>query len=135
MKVKITEETRRWLTLAELPEAKKIIADMKNDESSAAEYLKTAAACWLRNSEKANRADDVIKVLYAEAEISGNSRIWNRYDDESGRLDVWIDGTAETFYGFLKIGFYLSDVWELGPDDVNRAFPEKTYARYFLEKK
>lgn len=134
MKVKITDEARRWLTLAELPSAKQMIAEMKEDESSAAEYLATAAACWLHNSENAHRADDVVKVLAASAEIAGNARIWNRYNDESGRLDVWLTGTVETFYGFLKIGCYLSDVWEIGPEDVNRAFPRFTYSRYYVEQ-
>ena len=135
MKVKITADSKKFLTLEEAPKAREIIAEMKEYEESAGDVIRTAAACWLWNADRGTITDSVQEVLHAEAEIAGNSRVWDRYGDGTGRLDVWVSGTVETFDGFLKIGCYLSDVWELGTDEVNREFPRRTYARYYTERK
>ena len=132
MKVKITSESKKWLTVAEHENAKQIIKEMREDEYGAADYIRSAAHCWLCNS---GAVDYVVAVLKADAEISGNARIWNAYNNESGRLDVWLSGTVETSRGFLKIECYLTDVWGLGPKESNVQFPALCYARYFTEQK
>jgi len=135
MKVCITKDTKKWLTLEQAPKARRIIESMKEDEWSAKEYLDMAARCWLRNAENGNEHDHVEKVLSASAEIAGNARIWNWFGDDSEHLDVWIRGTVETYGGFIKIGCYLSDICGIGPEEFNRDFPTHTYTRYFTEKK
>lgn len=133
MKVKVTtEQSRNWMTLSELPIAKRIADSLK--EYDAKEIADAAAHCWLKHTERA-RMDSVVKVLSVSAEIGGNRRVNGYYEDGSGRLDVWMDATVETFDGFLKIGFYLSDAWSIGPDEFNKTFPGLTYSRYYTEHK
>ncbi len=132
MKVNITKESRAWMTLDEHEQAKKIVRDMREDESSAREYLEMAARCWLWNSHK-TAGDFFESVLSADAEICRNGNKWGAYSDESGCLDIWLYGTVETRYGFLKLGVCLSDVWQIGAEDFNESFPSLCSARYYTE--
>lgn len=134
MKVCITANTKKWLTLEQLPIAKQIIEGMKEDEWSAKEYLDMAASCWLHNAENGDEYDHVAKVLSATAEIAGNSRVWDWFGG-SGHIDIWLDGTVETNKGFLKIGCYFSDICNIGPEECNRAFPSHCYTKYYTEKR
>lgn len=135
MKVKITEQSKKIVTMEEAGAAKQIVRDMKEDESTAADYIGMAARCWIRNAQVAEQHDSVRRVLEATAEICKNSRVYEQFGEGSGNLDVWIEGVAETWYGFLRIGCNLTDVWQIGPDDWNREFPAHVYARYYVEKK
>ena len=133
MKVAITKESRAWMTLDEHEQAKQIVKDMREDESTAADYVRMAAACWLRNADKSN--DCVLNVLTADAEITRNMRAWGNFSDESGMLDIWLNGTVETYDGFLKLGVCLTDVWSIGPDEFDIEFPTHCHARYYTEQK
>lgn len=133
MKVKITEQSKKVLRLADTQAAREIIAQEKDDDFSAADYIKMAAECWLWNS-GTGAAADAGDVLKASAEILKNGRVWNAYDDESGDLDVWLEGVVETWAGYLKIGCFLTDVWNIGSDEFNQKFPALCYARFFTEQ-
>ena len=110
MKVSITKETKQWLTLAQAPIARRIIEEMKEYEWTAKEYAEMAVNC-IGNATR-NWCNWCSKVLDATAEIAGNQRVWNAYDNESGHLDVWINFTARTYTGFIEGGAYLTDLWQ-----------------------
>lgn len=126
MKIKFTAEQKKYITVAELPEVKKIIADMKED-TGLKDYAEIAARIVSR--------DNGNEILKAEAEIAKNNRIFNRYTDESGTLDIWLTVYAFNSYkGFYTIGAYLSDIWESTGDNAEE-LREYMYIREFIEKK
>ena len=124
MKVSISKESRRFISLAEAPIAQRIVKDLKEDESSAAEYATLAinAAC----------EGHCVKVFEAKAVIAKNCRAYGAYFDDSGNLDVWVEATAQTSYGFCIIGAYLSDIWNLDGDN-NDEMAGRMYIRQFKE--
>ena len=136
MKVNITKESKQWMTVAQLPIARQIVKELKENDDSADEYIRSAAWCWLWNVDKKGVCFDcAVRVIEASAEIAGNSRVHDAYFDGSGELDVWLKGLVETDYGFLRIECYLTDVWNIGPDDFNAQFPGHCFARYYAEQK
>lgn len=126
MKIKFTAEQKKYITVAELPEVKKIIAEMKED-TGLKEYAEIAARIASR--------DNSVEILKAEAEIAKNQRVFNRYTDESGNLDIWLTVYAFNSYkGFYTIGAYLSDIWESTGDNTEE-LRGYMYIREFIEKK
>lgn len=120
MIVKITKEAKEWLRVAQMPVARQMIAELKKDETTAADVAKQAASIIFGYS-------NGVKVFEASAEIAGNERISNYYSDNSGILDVWITfSILEESKAFIIGGAYLSDIWQQGiiRDDVlrNRMF-------------
>lgn len=132
MKVNITKESGRWMTVDELPYAKQIVKDMKDDEMSAQEYAKMAADAILWGPEC---GDSVRRVIEADAEICRDNAIpYEQFGEGCGRLGVWLRFTAETFDGFLKVGCLLSDVWGLGTDEARSDLMRHSYIRYYKEQ-
>lgn len=126
MKIKFTAEQKKFITVAELPEVKKIIAEMKED-TGLKDYAEIAARIASR--------DNGNEILKAEAEIAKNQRVFNRYTDESGNLDIWLTVYAFNSYkGFYTIGAYLSDIWESTGDNAEE-LRGYMYIREFTEKK
>ncbi len=80
MKVSITKESQKVLTLEEAQAARQIILDRKEDEWSVTEYVEMAinAICGY--------SDRCVEVLKATAEINKNRRAWNVYSENSGTL-------------------------------------------------
>lgn len=104
MKIRITNNSKKVLTVAEMPIVKAIIEDFKEDVS-VEEYAAQAA-------EIASGENGKFEILKATAEISKNRRVWNLFSEKSNHLDVWIEVYAfNEFYGFYNIGVYLSDLW------------------------
>ncbi len=104
MKVQITKEAKKWLTAAEMPIAKALVSDFKDDISTVADIARDAA-------ELVSGFSESIKVYKATAEIAHNDRVFNYYSDNSAHLDVWIQFTAfNADYGLLVGGVYLSDM-------------------------
>lgn len=126
MKVNITAESKRIITLEEAAAARQIVRDMKQDESSPKEYLKYAAGLY----------GYVEEIITATAEIAKNARTWNAYSDSSGQIDIWIDGLAriipdgESCRAYIEIGAYLSDIWSLSSDN-REEIKARTYAVMF----
>lgn len=129
MKVQITKEAKQWLTVAQMPEVRKMIADLKDDDIKS--YVIT-----MMNFLEGNNFFNV-KVFEATAEISRNIRVKDRYTDNSGDLDVWINFIA---YGsgsdsFIRGGAYLSDIWSItGTEEDNKLKSRMYVARYILTK-
>lgn len=114
MKVKFTAEAKKIVTVAEVPEVKKIIAYMKENET--AESLKDYAAMAARVASKNGYAFEILK---AEAEIAKNCRAFDNYHEGSGNLDIWLTVYAfSPLNGFYNIGVYLSDIWQLSGDNA-----------------
>lgn len=111
MKVTMQENYRNIYTLNQVVIAKELIKYAKDDEATPADYAVFAIRDALRNS-----IDGIERVIEAKATTALNSRVWNRYFDNSENLDIWVEATAKTFDGFIEVGMYLSDIWELGPE-------------------
>lgn len=114
MKVSMSANYRKYFTVEDVQTAKQMIKEFKEDESTVAEYAEMAArTCnfgW------------IAKVFEAKATIERNCRVWNAYSNASKDLDVWIDATIQTSSGFLVIGAYLTDIWNItgsNADDIN----------------
>lgn len=134
MKVNITKESGRWMTVDELPYAKKIVQDMKDDAWSAKEYAEMAARAVL--SAPRYNDDSVRDVLSASAEICRDNYIpYEQFGEGCGRLGVWIVATVETWDGFLKIHCLLSDIWMLGTNEARDALINHSWIRYYTEQK
>ena len=104
MKVNFTDDSKRVITIADVPTAKEIINSLKEED------IKELA----RTASNIAGGCDTYEILKAEAEIAKNSRIYNYYNDNSNTLDVWLEIYAYSEYkGFYNIGVYLSDLWSL----------------------
>lgn len=126
MKVSITKNSKKVITLAEASIAQRIIEDLKqNDEWTAKDY----AVMAVRVADP--KAWD-IEVLKASAEIAKNARAWDSLCEDSGTLDVWIEATAQTSNGFVIIGAYLSDIWSISTDNEDY-IRSHMYIRRFKE--
>lgn len=125
MKVKITADTRKWLTLEELPAAQTIIRDMREEDAAA--DLEILAGFFHAPAPKEYTA-----------EIAGNGRVLDAYMEGSGRLDVWIETTLpETWedgkHVIYKVGCYLTDIWSIGGVDADE-LRSHMYVRRFVEE-
>ena len=126
MKVALEKDYKKYYTLEDLRRAKAVIASMKDDESTIAEYAEMAV-----NEVFKDAYGHCIDVLKATAETSRNCRAWNVYDTDSEDMDVIIHATAETSEGFIKITAYLSDIWQTGATDYRNAM----FIQRFQEKR
>ena len=109
MKIRITNEAKQWMTLAEAPEAKKIIEQYKEYDKESTMWYAEAAA---RVASGENAGWEILKQVF---EIAGNSRANGYY---SGRLDIWMECYVFNSYeGFYAIGAYVSDLEQLASDN------------------
>ena len=129
MKVQLTQEYKKYITVAEMPTVREIIGDMKEDSSTVEEYAEMAIQAAYDG-----RAYG-IEVMKASAKISKNCRVWNAYNDHSETLDIWIEATAYVNCNeFIMIGAYLSDIWQISSDN-RKEIASNMYIRRFTEKK
>ena len=126
MKVKLTSKVRASLYNWEILVSNVIIKNMGEDDTSAKDAAKIAA--------KAIAGTNSVEILRADATMARNARIWDRYFEESERMDVWIDFTAMTDDGFIIGGAYLTDIWDLA-DDGREEFCSHAFIRKFAEVK
>lgn len=116
MKVTLEKEYRQRYTLEDLDRAKAVIAyEKENDEETVKGWAEYAI-----NEATKDTDDSVIEILKATATTARNSRIWEVYGEGTGNFDVWIEATAETYDGFIKVGAYLSDIWKSGAEDYRK---------------
>ena len=125
MKIKFAAEQKKIVTVAEMPEVNKMIADMKGMD------FKWEAEVAARIASRDN-GNEILKI---EAEIAKNNRVYDRYTDNSGNLDIWLRVYAfNSWEGFYVVGAYLSDIWEsTGKNDEE--LRGHMYIREFIEKK
>ena len=124
MKVRVTDEAKKWLTVAEMPAVRKLIAEMKDNEYTVQELAKDAMN-WIICPMGQNA-----RILECSASIARNSRLDNYHFDGSGKLDVWIEFVAfDQYSGCWWCGVYLSDIWSVS--ESNR---EEIYSHCFVKK-
>lgn len=125
MKVSITEDSKRLITLNDMPAVKAMIEALKEESAKDSLFI-------------------LANVFYAEtpkeytAEIAKNDRIYNRFSDNSKNYDVWVKTTLpETFengkFVIYKVGCYLSDIWEINADNKEE-IKSHMYIRKFVEE-
>lgn len=124
MRVKLEKNYKDIYTIGDLERAREIINYEKEDEMSIKDWVEYAVREALKNTN-----DYVTEILKAEAHTAKNYRAWNTYTDTSKDMDVWVRGVAETSKGFIKIGAYLSDIWQTGATD----YADKMFIQYFKE--
>lgn len=127
MKITITAEMKKILTVAEMPTVRQMIEQAKQDDDTAKEYAEMAARI----------ASDgyVIKVLECSAEIAKNCRVQDAYTADSGDLDVWVNFIAYTTKGFVMGGAYLTDIWNITGGENDEEIKSYMYIRMFKEAK
>ena len=126
MKIKITAETKKIITLAQLPAVKELQKSLEEQENF--KFEAESAACLA-----AGRSVPVIKI---EAEIAKNCRIWIYFSESSEDIDVWLTIWAfDPCYGFYAIGAYLSDIWQIGPEERKAEIRDHMYIREYKEAK
>lgn len=128
MKIQIDEESKKVLTLSEMPIIKKIIKDFKEDGNDLSWELEI-----LMNVFGAN------EIIKSTASISKNCRACNVFNDESGNIDIWITVTLYNTYSsengggvFYMVGAYLSDLWQATADNWEE-LKGRMHVRKFLE--
>ena len=127
MKVTLPKNYKGIYTIEEWEQAKRVIECMKEDELPIKEYAEIAVKHALKH-----KNDGCREVLKVTAETAKNSRQeYNRFCGDSGFMDVWLEITAETFYGFVKLGVYLTDIWNIGDGTDYTGF---MWIHYFTEK-
>ena len=113
MKVKLEENYKSIYTIQELEMAKEVIKIEKDDEDTAKSWAEYAVREALKNE----TGDFCREVIKAEATTAKNCRVHDAYGEGTGCMDVWIEAVAETSDGFIKVGAYLSDIWNTGGVD------------------
>lgn len=127
MKVNLTAEMKKFITVAEMPAVKKVMQyEKENDEWTVQEWAKMAARLVFD--------DNGAKVIEATARIAKNQRVWNAFDEETRDIDVWIEFTAFSEYrsSFIIAGVYLTDLWQLTKDNADE-IKSHMYIRRFEE--
>ena len=139
MKVQMTAESKRIVTVSEMPVVRRIIESLKEDTNinEVVEMAVNAVA-----SSRNKPGEYCGKVLEAKASIAKNCRVWNFHENDSEQLDVWIEAmvvlggsTITSAGGFMMIGFYLSDAWQVGSDEMNEELARHSFIRRFVEQK
>lgn len=125
MKVTLEKNYKDWYTVSDLERAKEVIRMEKDDEETAAGWAQYAV-----NEAMKDMSDSFEEILKATARTAKNNRAWNAYGENTWNMDVWIEAIAQTTWGFLKVGAYLSDIWESGATD----YRDKMYVKYYTEK-
>lgn len=111
MKVMMTDDAKKIITLAEAPYARQIIEDLKED-TGLQDYARMAANVAGGNSG--------YEILKATAEITRNRNVWDQYGEGTGMLDVLLKIYAFSRYrGFYEIHVYLSDIWQITADNTD----------------
>lgn len=111
MRVMMTDDSKKIITLAEAPYALQIIEELKED-TGLQEYARMAA-----NVAGGNYNYEILK---ATAEIARNQNVWDQYGEGTGTLDVWLKIYAFARYaGFYEIYVYLSDIWQITADNTD----------------
>lgn len=109
MKVKIRKEDRRFLQEHIAEHMVDIMA--QEDSSKPSEVAEMAIREILKGTDDSISRES---ILSAKARVALNCRIQDLYFEGSEDYDVWIEATARTAEGFIVLGAYLSDIWQIG---------------------
>ena len=110
MKVRLEGDYKRVYTLEQLDQAKEVIRRAKDDTSRPEEYGEMAIRAILSQM---GSNDCILRILFGEAHTAKNSKNdYERMGEGTGIMDIWITTYAETCDGFIRVGAYLSDIWD-----------------------
>ena len=124
MKIRITEDAKNILVLSDMPQVRKIMEDLKEDDGLN-EYAQMAARL-------ASGTSETFEILKATASIAKNCRVWNAYTEDSKTLDIWLGIYAfNAYYGFYEIGIYLTDIWKIGDHVQNEIVKSQMYIQEY----
>ena len=129
MKVMLTAEMKKVITIAEMPAVNKVIAYMKTEECTAKDYAEMAA--------RVASGCGLVKIIESNAEIACNARVWDAISENTAQYYVWINFTAiidDGFDGIIMGGAYVSDLWRLANDNVEE-IRSQMFIRRFVESK
>lgn len=128
MKVRIRKENRRFLQEHIAEHMIDIMA--QEDSSKPSEMAEMAIREILKGT------DDYLPsrkpILRAEAKVARNCRIWELFFDGSEDYDVWVEATARTASGYIEVGAYLSDIWQIGALEAGE-LRRRAWVQYFRE--
>lgn len=126
MKVNLTAEMKKFITVAEMPAVKKVMRCANEEECTATDLARVAARLVFD--------DNGAKVIEATARIAKNQRVWDAFDEETRHIDIWVEFTAFSEYrsSFIIAGVYLTDLWQLTTDNADE-IKSHMYIRQFKE--
>lgn len=109
MKVTLPKDYKNIYTLNQVEQMKMVINFEKEDEETAKGWAEYAINEAIRNDHSS-----IVEIFKVTAEANLNNRIRDAYGEGTGMADVYIIAIAETTSGFIKVGAYLSDIWQTG---------------------
>lgn len=113
MKVKITAQSKKILTVAEMPKVKEILKYFQEEDETPINEWAEMAGNIVYGCSSCRR-----EILKATAEIAKNARANDSIIEGSGNLDVWFNFYIFDHYaGFYEIGVYITDLWQLADDN------------------
>ena len=120
MKVKITANSKKIITVAEMPKVQEIIKYFQEeDETPINDYARWAANIVTKHT-LCNP-----EILKATASIL----------EGSGNLDVWFEFYIfDKYAGFYEIGVYLTDIWQ-ATDENNEYIKSHMYINAYTKNK
>ena len=125
MRVMMTDDSKKIITLAEAPYARQIIEELKED-TGLQDYARMAANVTGGNYN--------YEILKATAEITRNRNVWDQYGEGTGMLDVLLKIYAfNRLAGFYEINVFLSDIWQITGDNTDEIRDRMWIAHYELE--
>ena len=125
MKVNLPKDYKLYFTISDWEKAKEVIECEKGDDNSGMVYERIAIEHALKDSYEC-----LVRIIESRAEVQPNNRIDGAYGD-TGSMDVWFNITARTDKGYLEVGAYLTDIWNIGSDtDVRRHMWIEHYRRH-----
>lgn len=128
MKVQITADSKKVIHLDEQEIVRQIISDCKDDDLRA--YVMSAVNCVGTSYNTCQR------IYEMTAQIARNCRCWDAFFEGSRDLDVWIEAAALTSEGFVMIGAYLTDIWQIcGREAEDAVVRSHFYIRRFVEQR
>ena len=128
MKISLTKEAKRFITVSEYEHIKEISENFKEDDLM--DYARMAASAvigW--------QADEILK---ASAEYCHDNRAYEALCDGSEYLNIEIIVHAVKWYGdeagYYEIHAMITDLWELAGDN-HREIASRWYVRSFTKER
>ena len=123
MKVVLPKNYKKIFTVEEYEIAREVIKYIKNDDEDYTE--RKWVEYFVMDALKDYKFGWLEDIILTKAEICKNKNVnWDRYFEGSHDLDVFITILARvsgisgtSYYSYLDIGIYLSDIWENSSED------------------
>lgn len=128
MKVTLSKDYKRDMTIHRVEVAKKVIKWAKEDSEKPEDYLRQAVNHILHREDT---PDSVDRVLEATAVVAISPK-WDVLFDGSEDLDIMFEGYAKTWNGVVYVCAMLSDIWQF---DGETDYRSKMYYKFYDERK